>query len=312
MSYDDFLDALGQRESGGDYGIVATLGYLGKYQFGELALVDIGYYELDGTATIDWKGNWTGKDGIDSKADFLANGAVQEAAIRAYMELQWTYLGEARRFAGQTIGGIAITESSLLAGAHLLGAGTVKTFLEGGAVSPPSDPYGTPIVEYMTLFSGYDTPFTADHSGNERIAGGPKADILRGYGGDDKLKGLGGKDILDGGPGGDRLIGGKGDDVFRFSSLTETGSPDRIKDFRPGRDTIVLDADVFPALAKGPLDAAMFGLGKEARDDDDHVLYHRKSGTLLYDADADGPGDPVVLAVLADVRRLAADDIVIG
>jgi len=312
MSYDDFLDALGERESGGDYGIVATLGYLGKYQFGELALVDIGYYELDGTAAIDWKGNWTGKDGIDSKAEFLASGAVQEQAIRAYMELQWAYLGATERFAGQTIGGIAITESSLLAGAHLLGAGTVTTFLEGGAVSPPSDPYGTPIVEYMTLFAGFDTPFTANHAGGEAITGGPKADILRGFGGDDRLKGLAGKDILDGGSGGDRLAGGKGGDVFRFSDLPEADTPDRIKDFRPGRDKIALDADVFPTLAKGPLDAAMFRLGKEARDGDDHILYHRKSGTLLYDADGDGEGNALVIAIVADARRISPDDIVVG
>ena len=155
MTYRDFLDALGERESGGDYGIVNSYGYLGKYQFGELALIDVGYYTADGTGANDWKpGYWTGKNGIDSKADFLADGAVQEQAIRAYMKLQWVYLGETQRFAGQKIGGLKVTESGLLAGAHILGAGTVTAFHEAGAVAAPADAYGTAITEYMTLFAG--------------------------------------------------------------------------------------------------------------------------------------------------------------
>ena len=79
-----FLDALGERESSGDYGVVNTLGYLGKYQFGELALIDVGYYSADGTAANDWKpGYWTGKDGVDSKADFLADRRGAGAARSA-------------------------------------------------------------------------------------------------------------------------------------------------------------------------------------------------------------------------------------
>ena len=85
MTYRDFLDALGERESSGDYTVVNSYGYLGKYQFGELALIDVGYYTADETSENDWqKGYWTGKNGIDSKADFLADGAAQEQAIRIY------------------------------------------------------------------------------------------------------------------------------------------------------------------------------------------------------------------------------------
>ena len=52
-----------------------------------------------------------GKDGIDSKADFLADGAAQEQAIRAYMKLQWVYLGERNASPVRTIGGLKVTES---------------------------------------------------------------------------------------------------------------------------------------------------------------------------------------------------------
>ena len=114
-------------------------------------------------------------------------------------------------------------------------------------MAPPSDAYGTAITEYMTLFAGYKTPFTADHSGGEAIAGGPKDDVLRGRGGndtlegeggDDRLKGGNGADLLDGGEGGDSLAGGKGRDVFRFADTPDPGDarPDQGFPARPGPD----------------------------------------------------------------------------
>ncbi|RUM59563.1 MAG: LysM domain-containing protein, partial [Persephonella sp.] len=46
-NYKDFLRALGYRESGGRYNIENSYGYLGKYQMGESALKDAGYYRGD-------------------------------------------------------------------------------------------------------------------------------------------------------------------------------------------------------------------------------------------------------------------------
>ena len=40
-----FFEDLGFRESGGDYKVVNNIGFLGKYQMGEMALVDAGYYK---------------------------------------------------------------------------------------------------------------------------------------------------------------------------------------------------------------------------------------------------------------------------
>ena len=53
-----YFDAIGQRESGGDYGIRNNWGYLGKYQMGESALVDAGYYIK---SLPDYNNDWTGK-----------------------------------------------------------------------------------------------------------------------------------------------------------------------------------------------------------------------------------------------------------
>lgn len=129
-TYSAFLNALRERESGGNYNAENAYGYLGKYQFGELALRDIGYYTYDGTSANDWKpGFWTGKNGVDSKAEFLANHSAQESAIRAYMSLQWQYMKDAWAYGGQVLDGVKITDSGMLAGAHLLGAGNLNIFL---------------------------------------------------------------------------------------------------------------------------------------------------------------------------------------
>jgi hypothetical protein len=41
----DFLNDLGARESGGNYKAFNKFGYAGKYQMGEMALIDCGYYK---------------------------------------------------------------------------------------------------------------------------------------------------------------------------------------------------------------------------------------------------------------------------
>ena len=91
----NFYDALKKRESGGEddpQRAENQLHYIGFYQMGEGALIDTGYYKADGTSTNDWKGQWTGKNGIYSKEDFLNNAAVQEIAVREYHEKLWAYV----------------------------------------------------------------------------------------------------------------------------------------------------------------------------------------------------------------------------
>ena len=81
---DDFLKALFKSEGGGkNIDIENKFGYIGKYQFGEDALKDLGYYKGDNSANkislpngksqfkYDWSGDWTGKNGAFSKEIFL-------------------------------------------------------------------------------------------------------------------------------------------------------------------------------------------------------------------------------------------------
>jgi hypothetical protein len=157
-NYNDFLRALGYRESGGQYGIVNKYGYLGKYQMGEAALKDAGYYKGDYTRKNDWIGEWTGKDGVWSKEDFLRSPRAQERAIREFHRKMWKYIKALGldRYIGRVVRGIYITESGLLGGAHLLGAGNLKKFLYSNGRIVPTDGHGTPITEYIHRFANYD------------------------------------------------------------------------------------------------------------------------------------------------------------
>jgi|TARA_B110000902_G_scaffold221211_1_gene256632 hypothetical protein len=131
----NFLDAIGFRESGNRYHITNKWGYMGKYQFGKSTLKTIGFKV--------------------TRTEFLSNPQLQEEAMLALLlhnkkRLQ-KYIDV---FDGQTINGILITESGILAAAHLGGQGSVKRYFKNGKVF--RDGNGTKITSYMNKFSGYE------------------------------------------------------------------------------------------------------------------------------------------------------------
>lgn len=154
-----FLNDLGARESGGNYKALNKYGYAGKYQMGEAALIDAGYYKKPSCRyNNDWSGIFTGKDGVKSIQDFLNNPKAQENAQIAFKKKQWGYLKAvgAVKYLNQTINGILITESGLLAGAHLKGAGCVIKYLTTNGSVNGKDAYGTSVESYIKAFCGYD------------------------------------------------------------------------------------------------------------------------------------------------------------
>lgn len=155
-AYQTFLDALAKQESGNVLNQENQYHYLGLYQMGEKALIEAGYYRPDGTAANDWTGQWTGKDGIYSKNDYLNNATAQNNAVRAYHQKLWSYI-EAEgldQMIGQTANGAPVTPSGLLAGAHLIGAHGLANCLSTG--SDCTDGNGTKAMSYMALFGDYD------------------------------------------------------------------------------------------------------------------------------------------------------------
>ncbi len=154
-----FLNGLGARESGGNYKAFNRYGYAGKYQMGEAALIDAGYYRKpSGRFNNDWTGEFLGKDGIYSIQDFLNNPKAQENAQIIFKRKQWGYLRAvgALNFLGFIINGYEITPSGLLAGAHLKGAGSVIEYLKSGGKSVLKDAFGTSVESYIKQFANYD------------------------------------------------------------------------------------------------------------------------------------------------------------
>jgi len=129
-----FLDAIGHRESSNRYDVVNGWGYMGKYQFGKRTLKALGYNV--------------------SRKEFLNSPYLQEKAMLDLLhhnkKILQTYI---EYWDGKEIHGKVITESGILAAAHLAGPGNVKKFFRKGVEF--KDGNGTKMTSYLTQFSGY-------------------------------------------------------------------------------------------------------------------------------------------------------------
>lgn len=138
-SFNGFREALAFKESQGRYLVVNTLGYLGKYQFGRSTLKRFKIYDMQ---------------------LFLKTPKLQEDAFVALCSVnKWILRKDIKRSVGKHINGIEITESGILAAAHLAGAGNVKKYLRSNGRINFKDAYGSSVKYYMTKFAGFDTSF---------------------------------------------------------------------------------------------------------------------------------------------------------
>ena len=155
----DFFEILGQLESSGDYAARNKFGYLGKYQMGEAAMIDAGYYTKNNNNwNNDWSGKFTGKGGVNSVDDFLNNAEAQEQAQRIFKKRQWQYLksGGVENYINKTIKGETITPAMILGAAHLKGHGDALKYLKSNGKINPPDGFGTTMEDYMKHFKGCD------------------------------------------------------------------------------------------------------------------------------------------------------------
>ncbi len=147
-AFTGFREALAFKESKGDYAVVNTFGYLGKYQFGMSTLELMGVYNAQ---------------------SFLQNPELQEQVFQINISRnKWILRRDIKRFVGKRIHGIEITESGILAAAHLAGAGNVKRYLRSLGTRDVKDGYGTNIALYIKEFAGYDIS-SVDAIKNPRI-----------------------------------------------------------------------------------------------------------------------------------------------
>ena len=133
-----FKEFLGFFESGSDYKKINRLGYLGKYQFGRSTLKVLRVKKIN---------------------EFIDIPELQEKAfLMNVMRNKWILRREIKRFNGKKLNNILITESGIIAAAHLSGPGNVKKYLRnyGDDKFDLGDINGTKISDYMKTFKGYD------------------------------------------------------------------------------------------------------------------------------------------------------------
>jgi len=132
-----YKEAIAFTESQGKYRKVNSIGYMGKYQFGVETLKTIGIY---------------------NSSAFLNDPRMQEKAfITLLSKNKWELKEEIEKYEGQIVGGVRVTESGLLAAAHLGGVGSVKRFLRTNGARICKDSNGASVKSYMRAFGGYET-----------------------------------------------------------------------------------------------------------------------------------------------------------
>ena len=133
-----FKNFLGFFESGSDYDKINRFGYIGKYQFGKGTLKMFGVTNL-----MNYKNNPELQEKI-----FLMN----------VMRNKWILRREISWYSNRYLGGVYVSESGIIAAAHLSGPGNVKKYLRShcDANFNKKDANGTSISDYMRIFKDYD------------------------------------------------------------------------------------------------------------------------------------------------------------
>jgi Ca2+-binding RTX toxin-like protein len=157
-------------------------------------------------------------------------------------------------------------------------------------------------------------------SGDDRLTGTGRDEVLLGGAGDDRLDGRGGSDLLLGGDGADWLDGGAGDDVLDGGDGDDVISGGRGFDIvsgGPGADRFVLGdprdgydriADIEPGVDRVDLSALLGGRGVNAGNFDSFVRVVPLGPTELTGfilVDRDGPGRRHGFEVLAQLDGAA-------
>ena len=136
-----FLEELSFLESSNTPDTVNRLGYIGKYQLGQMALKDLGVQ----IKPSEFKRNPN-----------LLPENIQDSLVVEYMKLNKKYLGSfIDKYRGKKINGIVINEGALLGGAHLVGYRAVKEWLQSNGRIKKVDGNGTNLEKYLKHFNKY-------------------------------------------------------------------------------------------------------------------------------------------------------------
>jgi hypothetical protein len=137
-----FINDLGHRESGNNWLSVNRIGCFGEWQFAESTLRYLGYRKI-------------------TLKKFKANPDIfprelQVKALNTLIKVNLSYLTDYEHFIGDTIRGVVISKSGMIAASHLGGAGSLKKFLNSNGRVNKKDIFGTSIYDYLKKFGNYE------------------------------------------------------------------------------------------------------------------------------------------------------------
>lgn len=167
ITLEHFLEINSAFESSKSWDVANKFGYVGKYQLGELALLDMGY-------DIKWIKKvkksihkevrvFKRRNGNHLLYDYysfdlsLFPPKMQEEAIKKYInKIERDYLGShIRKYVGKEVGGVRITKAGIL-GASFFGIWLVDSYLKSDGKRNPRDGNGVSIKYRLIMFENYE------------------------------------------------------------------------------------------------------------------------------------------------------------
>jgi hypothetical protein len=137
-----FINDLGYTESGNNWLSMNCIGCFGEWQFSESTLRFLGYHKV------------TLKKFKEDPGIFPPD--LQLKALKALIKVNMSFLMNYQHFIGDSIKGIRITRSGMIAASHLGGAKSLQQFLDSKGRINVRDILGTSISDYLRKFSSYD------------------------------------------------------------------------------------------------------------------------------------------------------------
>jgi hypothetical protein len=137
-----FINDLGYRESGNNWLCVNRIGCFGEWQFDESTLKCLGYKAI-------------------TLKKFKANPGIfprqlQMEVLKTLIKVNLLILEDYIHYIGDSINGVVITKSGMIAASHLGGAGSLEKFLDSNGRINRKDIFGTSIYDYLKKFRYYD------------------------------------------------------------------------------------------------------------------------------------------------------------
>lgn len=137
-----FINDLGHRESGNNWMSVNCIGCFGEWQFAESTVHFLGYKYI-------------------TLRKFKANPNIfprdlQRKVLESLIKVNMVLLKDYEHYIGDTIKGVVVSKSGLIAASHLGGARSVKVFLASNGRVNKKDVLGTSVFDYLKRFSFYD------------------------------------------------------------------------------------------------------------------------------------------------------------